>query len=289
MKVLPFTIPKAKRDALIFQEDQGRSFYALLHQHEEFQISYIKKGSGTLIVGDTVNYYSEGDIVVLGEQIPHVFKSNTTGNPISQMFTIFFNRTSFGKNFFETEELSSLYSFFKRSENGFRVNSNQNKIRSMIEAMKVTSSIDQFILFFQLLNLITNSEYTPLSTFVSPKKYSENEGRRMHVVFEYSINNFHREIKLDTIASKAAMTKNAFCKYFKKRTNKTYITFLNEFRIEEACKILLSNEEISIAAVAESCGFKNLSNFNRKFKQVKGMTPSEFKQVREKRHDEDRR
>ena len=76
MKVLPFTIPKSKRDSLILQEDKGASFYELLHQHEEFQISYIKEGEGTLIVGDSVNFYSEGDIIVLGENIPHVFKSN---------------------------------------------------------------------------------------------------------------------------------------------------------------------------------------------------------------------
>jgi AraC-like DNA-binding protein len=289
MKVLPFTITKTKRDALIFQEDRGRSFYAMFHQHEEIQISYIKEGEGTLIVGDTVNYFSEGDIVVLGEQIPHVFKSKSNQKNISQMFTIFFNRSSFGKNFFEIEELSSLDSFFRRSENGFRVNSNLNEIRSILEELKLSSKIDRFIRFFQLLSLINSSEFSTLSTFVFPKKYNDNEGKRMRVVFEYSINNLHEEIKLDTIAAKAAMTKNAFCKYFKKRTNKTYITFLNEIRIEEACKSLLSNEDISIAAVAESCGFKNMANFNRKFKQVKGMTPSDFKRDKGKRYYEDSR
>ena len=289
MKVLPFTITKTKRDALIFQEDRGRSFYAMLHQHEEIQISYIKEGEGTLIVGDTVNYFSEGDIVVLGEQIPHVFKSKSNQKNISQMFTIFFNRSSFGKNFFEIEELSSLDSFFRRSENGFRVNSNLNEIRSILEELKLSSKIDRFIRFFQLLSLINSSEYSTMSTFVFPKKYNDNEGKRMRVVFEYSINNLHEEIRLDTIAAKAAMTKNAFCKYFKKRTNKTYITFLNEIRIEEACKSLLSNEDISIAAVAESCGFKNMANFNRKFKQVKGMTPSDFKREKGKRYYEDSR
>ncbi len=289
MKVLPFTIPKAKRDSLIFQEDTGSSFYALLHQHEEFQISYIKKGEGTLIVGDTVNYFSEGDIVVLGEQVPHVFKSNSTSNAQCQMLTLFFNRSSFGESFFEIEELRSLNSFFIRSENGFRVTTNQIEIRTMIEELISASKIDRFILFFQLLKLINSSDHISLSTFVSPKKYNDNEGKRMSVIFEYSINNFQHEIRLDTIAEKAAMTKNAFCKYFKKRTNKTFITFLNEMRVEEASKRLLSYEDLSIAAIAESCGFKNISNFNRKFKQIKRMTPSEFKRENGKLNYEDRR
>jgi AraC-like DNA-binding protein len=277
MKVLPFTIPKTRRDALIFQEDRGRSFYSLLHQHEEFQISYIKKGSGTLIVGDMANHYSEGDVVMLGEQVPHVFKSNASQIRRSQMLTVFFNRKSFGENFFKIEELSSLDPLFKRSENGFRVNSNLREIRSLIEEIGSASPIDRIILFFQLLKMVNTSHQIPLSTFVSPKKYKENEGKRMSVVFEYSISNFNKEIRLDEIAAKAAMTKNAFCKYFKKRTNKTYITFLNEMRIEEACKLLLTNKEAPIAEVAESCGFKNISNFNRKFKQIKGVTPSRFR------------
>jgi AraC-like DNA-binding protein len=289
VKVLPFTIPKLKRDTLIFQEDRGRSFYALLHQHEEFQISYIKKGEGSLIVGDTVNYYSEGDIVVLGKQVPHVFKSNINLHSTSQMFTLFFNRSSFGENFFDIEELSSLNTFFRRSENGFQVNSNLNEIRCLILELRSAPKIDRFITFIQLLKLINSSEHTPLSTFVSPKKYNDNEGKRMSVVFEYSINNFHKEIKLETIAAKAAMTKNAFCKYFKKRTNKTFITFLNEIRIEEASKRLVSNKDLSIAEVAESCGFKNISNFNRKFKQIKGKTPSNFKLKRGTKHYEDSR
>ena len=75
------------------------------------------------------------------------------------------------------------------------------------------------------------------------------------------------------------MTKNAFCKYFKKRTNKTYFQFLNELRIENACKLLLGNTDFSIIQIAETSGFNNISNFNRHFKTYKKMSPSEFKRA----------
>ena len=99
----------------------------------------------------------------------------------------------------------------------------------------------------------------------------------MSAVLEFTMNHFQQEISLSTISQEAAMTKNAFCKYFKKRTNKTYITFLNELRIEEASKLLQVEKDLSITEIAEACGFQNISNFNRKFKQIKGQTPRDFR------------
>jgi transcriptional regulator, AraC family len=277
MKVFPFTIPKSKRDSLILQEDKGPSFYEMLHQHKEIQISYIVEGEGSLIVGDSVNFYSKGDVVVLGENVPHVFKSNLSKSDHSRMFTLFFTRSSFGDGLFEIDELSALRSFFNKAENGFAVNSNRSKIRSLIQEIHTDSKIDRFIKFFHLLKLINRSNTSSLSTYVPSKKYSDNEGRRMSAVYEYTMNNFQYEIRLETISAIAAMTKNAFCKYFKKRTNKTFITFLNEIRIEESCNQMQSNKEISIADIAEMSGFQNISNFNRRFKNYKGKTPREFK------------
>ena len=93
----------------------------------------------------------------------------------------------------------------------------------------------------------------------------------------YTMNNFESEISLDAIAEKANMTKNAFCRYFKQRTNKTYFTFLNELRVENACKLLVSNKDISVKEVAYKCGYNSLSNFNRKFLAIKETTPLKYR------------
>ena len=277
MKALPFTIPKPKRDALILQENLEPSFYGLLHQHEEFQISCILAGEGTLIVGDSIHKYMQGDVYILDGNLPHVFRSDTAMLGYSHMKSIFFSKSSFGKEFFRIEELKPLQSFFKKAENGFKITSKQKQSISLLEQLFKASKLDRFILFIQLLKNLNRSTYTPLSHFVSEKKYSDNEGRRMSTVIEYTMANFQKEITLNTIALKASMTKTSFCKYFKKRTNKTYISFLNELRIEEACKLMLAEKEISIASIAEASGFQNISNFNRKFKQIKGITPRDFR------------
>ncbi len=279
MKVLPFKIPKPKGDALVFQEDYERVFYDKLHQHEEIQISIILYGEGTLIVGDTINHYKAGEVFVIGSNIPHVFKSDPVeeDTPKSHMLSLFFTKSSFGEDFFELDELSTLGSFFKRSEAGFKITSSKNKIKELFLKIQTSSKIDRFLLFFKLLKKLSKIEYTSLSSFIYEKKYTDVEGKRMSNVFEYTIENFNKHITLDTIAIVATMSQNAFCKYFKKRTNKTYFQFLSEVRIEHACKLLEENKDLSVTEIAEKSGFNNISNFNRKFKKIKERTPKEYR------------
>ena len=276
MKVLPFTIPKPKNDALILQVDKQPLFYNLFHQHEEIQLSVIKKGEGSLIVGDMVHSFQTGELIVLGSNVPHVFKSTTLKDSPSHMLTVFFKKDSFGNDFFETEELKSLDSFFKKALQGFKILKPTENIIFQFEALFTVSKLERFILFLQLLNGINESGYTPLSTFPQAKRYSDNEGQRMGIIYNFSMNHFREKITLPQIASEAAMTPQAFCRYFKKRTRKTYIEFLNEIRIEEACNLLKKHPEMSIIEIAESSGFNNISNFHRKFKELKGIRPLQY-------------
>lgn len=277
MKVLPFQIPKPTNDSLIYQEDYEYVFYDQLHQHEEIQLSFISKGSGTLIVGDRISRYQEGDILVIDGNLPHVFKSDPNSDEKSLMLSLFFTRDGFGEGFFELAEMNEIKSFFRRIENGFRCLSNLTSLEKAFESLKNQSKLTQFTTFLQILKLISKSKKEPLSSYVYKKQYSINEGKRMRDVMSYTMQHSHETIKLETIAEVAAMTKNAFCKYFKKRTNKTYIQFLTELRVENACKLLGQNSDSSISEIAFESGFVNLSNFNRQFKALKGVSPSKFR------------
>ncbi len=279
MKVLPFTIPKPTSDALILQEDRQPLFYDLFHQHEEIQLSFIKSGEGSLLVGDTVHSFQTGELIILGTNVPHVFKSTPQKGVQSHMLTIFFKRNSFGSDFFETEELKSFDAFFEKASQSFKIESPSEKIISLFEAIFQTSKLERFILFLQLLKAVNESEFISLSLFPQVKKYSDNEGRRMGIIYNFSMNHFKEKITLSQIASEAAMTPQAFCRYFKKRTRKTYIEFLNEIRIEEACNLLKKHPEMSIIEIAEESGFYNISNFHRKFKELKGVRPLRYQKL----------
>ncbi|APG65387.1 AraC family transcriptional regulator [Tenacibaculum todarodis] len=277
MKVLPFEIPKTKNLGLIYQEDKEELFYDKLHQHEEIQLCYIVKGEGTLIIGDTINDYKSGDVLVIGSNLPHVFKSDTSTIDASFMISLFFTKNSFGKNFFALDDFKELKPFFKKSRTGFKLLSNQQKVQKQFLSLQTASNLERFIGFFEIIKLIKKSKTQALAEFVYPKKYTDNEGKRMRNVMDYTIHHYYKNIGLDEIANKANMTPNAFCRYFKQRTNKTYFSFLNELRVENACKLLVGNKGLSVSEIAYQCGFKNLSNFNRKFKEVKKITPSKYR------------
>ncbi len=279
MKALPFKIPKPEQDALVYQVDYGTSFYDKLHQHKEIQISLIVEGEGTLVVGDSVNDYAKNDVLIIGSNIPHVFKSDYSASNSFHMISLFFTRNSFGSSFFDLEELKEVQAFFKRAKHGFKIASKLKQISAFFFQLEESTKLKRFLILLQIIKITSKANYNSLSSFIYDKTYSDNEGQRMRNVFEYTMNNFQQEISLKTISNVANMTKNAFCKYFKKRTNKTYIQFLNELRVEHSCRLLQSNNDLSIIQIAECVGFNNMSNFNRQFKALKSYNPSEFKKM----------
>ena len=278
MKVLPFQIPKPTNDALIYQEDREIAFYGQLHQHEEIQLSYIVNGEGTLLVGDTISSYKSGDIFAIGSNLPHVFQSDSNLAEESVMLTLFFTKKSFGDDFFELEELKETSSFFRHIETGFKIVSQQKLFEEKFTVLFNQTKLQRFVSLLEILKLMGKAKKESLSSYHYKKSFSDNEGKRMREVIDFTLNNYNESITLEKIADVASMSKNAFCKYFKKRTNKTYVQFLNELRIERACKLLVETE-CTISEVAFQVGFGNLSNFNRKFKEVKVKTPTEFKKT----------
>ena len=277
MKVLPFKIPKPKNEALVYQIDREHVFYDQLHQHGEIQLSYVEKGSGTLIAGDRINDYKAGDILVIGSYIPHVFRSDARHKEESLMHTLFFNQDAFGKDFFQLADLSSTQNFFKKAEFGMMVLTQKTKIIPLFDSLSKQSKVEQISSLLLIIHYINKSKTVPLSSFIYRKSFSDDEGKRMGKVYDYAMEKYGENITLEEIAERANMTKNAFCRYFKKRTNKTFFQFLIEIRIENACKLMLKQPELSIGTIAEQCGFNNIANFNRKFKTYKHCTPTQYR------------
>ncbi|WP_298421836.1 helix-turn-helix transcriptional regulator [uncultured Kordia sp.] len=277
MKVLPFKIPKAESDILIVQEDRGRTFYEKLHQHEEIQLSYIISGKGTFIIGDTIRDFQPNDVLLFGSNLPHVLKSDVSTEQDSYMISVFFTHDSFGEHFFMLPKLQHLQKLMKDASFGIKFKEHQALLKPLFEAILNQNTIKRFATFFEMLSILTESNYDTVSSFINTKNYTDDEGKRMSAVFEFVMNHFDQKIVLDEIATIANMTPNAFCKYFKQRTNKTFFQFLTAIRIENACKSLTNQPQLSIAEIAYACGFFNVSNFNRKFKEIKGITPTKFR------------
>lgn len=276
MKVLPFKIPKPENDTLVVQEDRATMLYDKLHQHQEIQISLIKKGEGSFIIGDYVGEFSQGNIFIIGENLPHVFHNDPSDGEV-HMISLFFMKSSYGDHFFDLPEFKSLNPLFQASNMGIQLKDPSEKLVYSMDRITLASKLNRFISFMEILQAISKETMPTLSSTIHRKSYGEEEGKRMRDIFEFSINNFDQNISLNQVAGIANMTPNAFCRYFKQRTNKTYINFLLDIRIGNACKLLTKKTDLSIAEISYKSGFNNLTNFNRKFKSIKGITPSEFR------------
>ena len=144
-------------------------------------------------------------------------------------------------------------------------------------AMKNETPLNRFLSFIRLLEVFSKSQLITLSSFELKKRFGEEEGNRMRKIMDYTFAHYGGKLSVPQVAEIASMTPNAFCRYFKQRTNKTYIHFVLEIRIDQACRLLKQDEDLPISEIAFRCGFNNLTNFNRKFREFKGLTPSEFR------------
>ncbi len=277
MKVHAFKIPKKPGENITVQCDKGPIFFDKLHQHEEIQISIVVTGKGKLIVGGNVNSYKEGDFFVIGGGIPHLFKSINDGSD-SYMISVYFTKRFFENSFFEHSEPAELQNFFNYVESGFKLTSSGTYLLKDMESMVTSGGFTRLITFLQLLKQLNDLPKTRLSNFTYPKEISNDHGERLRSVFDFVMKNFDKKIALETVSELAHMTPNAFCRFFKQRTNKTFFEFLIEVRVEHASQLLVHNRNLTISEIADLSGFHSISNFNRKFKKTKGMSPSKFVQ-----------
>ncbi|MDT7830129.1 AraC family transcriptional regulator [Pricia sp. S334] len=274
MKVLPFKIPKSPRETLIVQEDRVPQFYDQLHQHEEVQLSLIVRGKGKLIVGDSIHPFVPGDFFAIAPNCPHFFNHEPAPGGV-HMISLFFTERTFGKGFFELKDLEEVLPFFNMVKEGFRPTENEEVEKLMLRILE-SDRLERLTHFLLLLKKLCTCEKKALTQFSYPKEIGIREGERMKLILEYTINNFQKDISLKETAGLVHMTPNAFCRFFKQRTNKTYFQFLIELRIEHACQLLLKNGNRSVLEISEQSGFSSISNFNRQFKKLKGSTPSKF-------------
>ena len=282
MKVVPFQIPKNTEEAFRVQVDNMPHLYNHLHQHPEIQLTVIKESNGTLIAGDHVGPFHSGDVFVIGGNQPHVFRNderffNKRSKAIA--ITIFFDEGTLGESFWQLEEMIPLRQFLKNSAGGFRITGKKRKLLAeKLYAIVNAEGIDRIIIFLEILKALGNrKEMQSLAKPIIQRNIKSYDGNRLNKVIEFTFKEFHRTISLKEVATLANLTPEAFCKYFKTRTRKTYINFLNEIRINHACRLL--TEDKSISGICYDCGFTNLSNFNRIFKKIKQVSPGEWRKI----------
>ena len=253
-----------------------------LHLHNELEICYILDSYGTRFVGDSVEYFQTGDFVLLGSQLPHtwqnheIFYENSSKNSLKAV------SIQFGTNFIDQTslypELVHISKMLKKSTRG--ITFGNDVVRQNHELLISLPNLEGFkkiITFLELLNnLASTSDYRFLASNSFEDIKTDKSFKRIKDTLEFISNNYKHQLTLDQLSSKFHMSKTAFCNYFKRKTGKTVINYINELRIAQACKLLIQTDK-NVIEIAYECGFNNISNFNRTFKIITGKTPSKYR------------
>lgn len=254
------------------------------HYHQEIEIVLCDGGFGKKFVGNHVSDYSEGDLAILGSNLPHWYCADDAcyqhQKPAS--IVIHFLVDCFGKDFFESEEMTEIKYFLKTANLGIEFyGETRTKIQEKIQSLLNADKVARMLGLIEILHLMsTTKEYQFLSENAIVG-VSKKDSERMNEVFNYVIKNFKNDINLSEIANKTRFSEAAFCRYFKLRTQKTFVEFVNEIRIEYACKLLAEND-LNILEICYESGFKNLSNFNRQFRKYTNNNPKTYRKKMEK-------
>jgi len=262
--------------------------YSLWHHHKEYEVLYIVKHSGTAYVGDKILSYEEGALMLFCANLSHMLmpkleSTNAFDEGVEDAYVLHFSMDMIAKIVDCIPEFEPLNKLFNNWQRGmiFKNIKKNEEILKIMQTITQDNSFDRVSHFFELLNIIENDkdfEFIANPGYVNSINLPKG---RLEKVYEYSIKNFSDStICLEDIAESINMNKAAFCRYFKKITNKTYFEFLNEIRIGYACKMLIEDKNKNITDIAYSCGFNNISNFNRQFKLIKGKSPSTYLKLR---------
>ncbi len=247
------------------------------HFHPEYEIVYISNGQGKRQVGQHLSYFKDGELIFLGPHLPHMGFSPSVKEKHTEV-VVQMREDFLGEAFFEKPEMGTIKRLFEKSRKGIVFHGEtKHKIgQKLVDVVKK----DRFHRLIELLmileELAKSQEFELLNANGFAIEVNSSDLDRMRIVYQYVEENFHRVISLDEISEELSMTTPAFCRFFKKATKKTFTQFVNEYRISKACDLLTKDHQ-TIAAIGFDCGFNNLSHFNKHFKLVTGMSPSEFR------------
>lgn len=256
-------------------------FLKVWHFHKELELDFISSSSGTLFAGDYIGKFSEGNLVLLGKNLPHMWVNseeyfNEENDLTALACVIHFTEEFLGKDFLEKPEMEKVKTLFKRSKRGLVFKGDTSIINKKVQSLTMHTGFSRVIELLNILDLLANWEdVTLLASENFVKGFSDNKLKKLEAVYEYIYNHFNSDISLEKVAEVACMNPSAFSRYFKKAHGKNFIKYVNELRVNYACKLILDNKYAIIDICFES-GFNNISNFNRQFKIITGFAPSNY-------------
>ena len=289
MKPQLLKVPKGLQKSFSIRRDVVLYFYNRWHYHPELELIHIEQGSGTQFVGDNIQNFQSGDLLLIGPNLPHYWRCDEKyfqrGSDLyAQATVVHFSLDLFGNTFLQLPENKAIRELLVKAQFGMKLSGDgSDKVKALLQELLDQQSGNAVISLLQILeNLAQCAEIKTLSVTHYQQEYDQFDTDRINHIYQYSITNFQRKISIEEISEIANISPHSFCRYFKSRSRKTYSQFLLELRIRHACK-LLSESKLPVAQICYESGFNNFANFNKYFKIHMGKSPlayqKEFRKI----------
>lgn len=278
MKIQLETIAPDSKSPFKLLHDPKLNHLFYWHFHPELELVYIEGASSKRHVGNHISEFQGSDLVLIGANIPHLnFDHGVTTSYRKEVLHI---KPAFKDSTLDAlPELKQIDRLLELSKYGIAFYGETKKeIGALLKTLHLLEPFAFFMKVITILKKLSESaEFELLHTKPFVNKYNKKEQKRLRKIYALIDERYHEKIGLTEVAATCNLTKEAFCRYFKKTTGSTFISFLNQYRISQAKRLLLSGKNVS--ETCYECGFESLSYFNRSFKKVTGQNPSEFKKV----------
>lgn len=284
MKPLLKIVDTQQNSAFQIMKVNEPHFFPSWHFHPEFEIMLVQNGSGIRFAGDSMERFQEGDLVFYGNNLPHLYRSDKeyyeqkNGDLRAQATVVYFKENFLGDSFWKLPDVSSIRKLFQQAGRGmkFKGRAKQELIRHIEQLDEKKDGIGKIIDLLTILKIMSSTnDYDLLSSSAFTAYSDDDDCERINKIYQYILDNYASNPTLEEVSKLAFMSETAFCRYFKSRTNKTYIQFLNEIKIGNACKMLIDNK-LNISQVCYQTGFNNFNHFNNQFKRITGLTPGQY-------------
>ncbi len=288
MKAIFQRLTTEPEEGFAFKAIRSSSFDCPWHVHPEYELILLLQGRGYRIVGDNISRLSAGDLVLVGPGLPHIWQDEPTpgGRSSVHFVLIQFEERNLVDGLLRFPAMEPVRRLLHRSTQGLHiVGTTRNKVTALMKHMTEVKGMERVVHFFQILTTMAASDdCRPIASPGFASNGSLYDQERMDRVFQFLNREIGHEVRLSKAAEIVHLSEGAFSRFFREHTGKTFPQFVNELRIGKACSFLMEGD-LNITEIAYECGFTNLSNFNRQFLRLKGLSPREFRaQLQERLH-----
>jgi AraC-like DNA-binding protein len=283
MKPLFHKVPAQIQKSFSIRQDVHPHFPTIWHYHPELELHHVIKGEGIRFIGDNISNFSSGDIILLGQNLPHTWRCREEyfkehSNLTAEAIIIHFMPDCLGKDFLCLPETSRISQLFELAKKGIKIRGEtRTSISKLMYSLLKADDLERITLLLSIFKILAETkEFKLIASAHAFYQTNEEHMDRTNKICTYALKNYNKKISLEEAAKISNLSVTSFCRYFKQMTKKTFYDFVIEIRISHACRLLVS-DLLPIEVIGFECGFNNVANFYRHFKRVTGKTPMEYK------------